>query len=154
MRRLRTDYDRTKWRSATRLRSCLSVNDIRLKACAGGTLSKKVLNNRDKLLSYSRWSSFRRVDTCMGSGSSSNRSSSTTPYNRCTPSTKLWSHSKYLWRSAYSEPHSDHCGERRQIDRDSLSPEVGKAISVLRRDAGVQQILQHSREYQLKNSAK
>ena len=41
-----------------------------------------------------------------------------------------------------------------QIEGDSLPPEVGNAISVLWKDAGVQQCFQRSREYQLNDSAK
>lgn len=41
-----------------------------------------------------------------------------------------------------------------QIEGDSLTPEVGKAISLLWKDAGVQQCFQRSREYQLNDSAK
>lgn len=41
-----------------------------------------------------------------------------------------------------------------QIEGDSLPPEVGKAISQLWQDAGVQQCFQRSREYQLNDSAK
>jgi len=41
-----------------------------------------------------------------------------------------------------------------QIEGDNLPPEVGNAIAVLWKDAGVQQCFQRSREYQLNDSAK
>ncbi|KAF2626976.1 G protein alpha subunit [Macroventuria anomochaeta] len=41
-----------------------------------------------------------------------------------------------------------------QVDSGNLSPGVGRAISVLWRDAGVQQCFRRSREYQLNDSAK
>lgn len=41
-----------------------------------------------------------------------------------------------------------------QIEGDRLDPQVGNAISVLWKDAGVQQCFQRSREYQLNDSAK
>lgn len=41
-----------------------------------------------------------------------------------------------------------------QIEGDNLPPEVGNAIGVLWKDAGVQQCFQRSREYQLNDSAK
>lgn len=41
-----------------------------------------------------------------------------------------------------------------QIEGESLPPEVGQAISVLWKDAGVQECFNRSREYQLNDSAK
>lgn len=41
-----------------------------------------------------------------------------------------------------------------QLSSDNLSPKVARAISVLWRDAGVQQCFQRSHKYQLNESAK